>query len=40
LQLKSRRAGNGGGGTQKQADKTYSDVFHSTVKASGCRRIE
>jgi hypothetical protein len=40
LRLKSRRAGNGGGGTQKQADKKYSDVFHSTVKASGWRHIE
>ena len=28
LRLKSRRAGNGGGGTQKPADKKYSDVFH------------
>jgi hypothetical protein len=32
LRLKSRRAGNGGGGTQKQADKEYSDAFHSTVR--------
>jgi hypothetical protein len=32
LCLKSRRAGNGGGGTQKQADKEYSDAFHSTVR--------
>src|SRR4029450_3666236 len=32
LRLKRRCAGNGGGGTHKQADKKYSDVFHSTVR--------